>query len=76
MSEKAVSHIAGKYSDGVQQCSRCLKILVDDRGSESSDCQWTAFPEGVLSERPGWPICFSVGVDPNAVECKPMLEEV
>ncbi len=28
---KPIRHIAGPYEDGVQQCTRCLKIIADTR---------------------------------------------
>ena len=52
-----IRHIAGPYEDGVQQCVRCLKILIDNRKTRltfrggSQDALRDGFREGV-------PLCF------------------
>ena len=68
-----IRHIAGPYEDGVQQCTRCLKILVDHRNAnipESERRSLQGFNEG--------PVCIlgkSTFVDyilTDAVDCEPM----
>ena len=76
-----IRHIAGPYEDGVQQCVRCLRILVDNRlylHSGYEDSLRLGFREGV-------PLCFDYdnnkcwhedtydSCDPiQAVNCTPM----
>ena len=47
-----IRHIAGPYEDGVQQCVRCLKILIDSRmyfygGTEGETLPREGFRKGV-----------------------------
>ena len=80
-----IRHIAGPYEEGVQQCTRCLGILIDNRmyfhGKVSSeDALRDGFREGV-------PLCFDYDNDKcwyentycssdpiQAVNCVPMGE--
>lgn len=74
---KPVRHIAGPYKDGVQQCTRCLKIIVDNRGALGLEGSGPApgFAEGPLCNYgPSW---YPEGDhDPDeAVDCEPCLEQ-
>jgi len=74
---RPVRHIAGPYKDGVQQCTRCLKIIVDNRGALGLEGSEPApgFAEGSLCNYgPSW--YLEAGHDPSeAVDCEPCLEQ-
>ena len=69
--EAPIRHIAGPYIDLVQQCTRCLKILADDRNVlvREGRSPPKGFAEGEVNSSG-----FSqyIGHDPEAVDCEPM----
>ena len=69
-----IRHIAGPYEDGVQQCTRCLKIILDDRKATIA----TGLKR-VLEGFPEGPMCISYGVgyvdimcSTKSTDCQPM----
>ncbi len=69
-----VRHNAGKMIDWVQQCTRCLKILANYRGTVSLDdyALPSGWPEGPVIEHEHY---SSAGDEADAVDCTPMNEE-
>ena len=63
-----IRHIAGPHEDGVQQCTRCLKIIHDKR-DESRSSGW---PAGriIIEDCLGWRI--DMLQSPEAIDCLPM----
>lgn len=65
-----IRHIAGPYEDGVQQCTRCLKIIIDQR----KDLWPSDYPFGGF--RKGKPVCNRGAAwfldDYLAIDCLPM----
>jgi len=72
---KVVCHIAGKKVDGVQQCTRCLRIMVDSRHSGISRWLDFSWPEGssVWRHNGIWYsyTTYFIG-NPEIVDCIPM----
>lgn len=69
--DKPTRHIAGLYKDLVQQCTRCLKIIADDRNVHFQEGQFPpqGFAEGEVNNLGfGW----YIGHDPEAVDCEPV----
>ena len=68
---KRIRHVAGPYTDGVQQCTRCLRILLDNRGGMSRDgSPPPKYAEGAVLVHGGG--CMSLGDRSEAVDCDPM----
>ena len=72
-----IRHITGRYIDQVQQCTRCLKILIDNRdcdmagGHPGEPMSPPKYGEGDILIEDGW--CTSLGDRPDAEDCKPMI---
>ncbi len=70
---KLITHIAGRYIDRVQQCTRCMTILLNRRGDAMMQPgkDWPAFAEGshVLETDKG----FGLMSHSDSVTCEPML---
>ncbi|KKM79573.1 hypothetical protein LCGC14_1348650 [marine sediment metagenome] len=72
--DKPIRHIAGPYTDLVQQCTRCLKIITDNRNTyyQEGTPPPRGFAEGpVVQAGNGWYVPAEPN-DPSVVDCEPM----
>ncbi len=72
--DKPIRHIAGPYTDLVQQCARCLCIITDNRNTyyQEGSSPPRGFDEGLVVKDG---ICWYVPADPkdpSVVDCEPM----
>jgi hypothetical protein len=69
-------HITGPYTEGVQQCARCLEILIDNRDVDYPEGSKPpgAFAEGerVTVRKERGSRGMTIGADDGAEHCKPM----
>ncbi|KKN00133.1 hypothetical protein LCGC14_1140920 [marine sediment metagenome] len=71
-----IRHIAGPYEDGMQQCTRCLKILIDHGNAvvmESDQRPLLGFDEGPVCDLGNFKY-VEFDPDADAVDCVPMGE--